>query len=246
LTSVSVIAAGTPLSEKVRATVGIFISLAGLTCGLTILFLGMRAVMDIGGYCAEGGPFEIRQTCPDGVPGLFLGGLWGGIIFCGIYVWQTIKHEVPSFLALVWPALFLSLGWNFWEYGLNPPAPPGEEAGIVWSWIICGVVFFLMGGLPLIAAIPAVIKSFTKDDEEPPGFKSIVTEPLSVLRNIKVRPTTPPTEDRPDPFKRQDPSTSGASDDLVGELERLAALHRSGALGDSEYAAAKRRLLEDG
>ena len=42
-----------------------------------------------------------------------------------------------------WPAIFLSLGWNFCEYGFF------ASEGLVWGWIICGVVFMLMGGLPL-------------------------------------------------------------------------------------------------
>ena len=67
-----------------------------------------------------------------------------------------------------------------------------------------------------------------------------------------------------EPFGRSagEPSTGGSRDrvpsngsetiegtarevdpDLVDELERLAALHESGALTDEEYAAAKRRLL---
>jgi hypothetical protein len=59
----------------------------------------------------------------------------------------------------------------------------------------------------------------------------VVTEPVRTLRNFRVATSksTAPTSD----------------DDLVGELERLARLHRSGDLGDDEYAAAKRRLLED-
>lgn len=36
----------------------------------------------------------------------------------------------------------------------------------------------------------------------------------------------------------------GDGDDLVGELERLAALHAAGALTDAEFTAAKARLLE--
>ena len=36
---------------------------------------------------------------------------------------------------------------------------------------------------------------------------------------------------------------SGGSDDRLAQLERLAALHRAGALTDAEFAAEKRRLL---
>jgi len=237
---VSILAAGTPVTERVRASIGVFISLAGVACCITLVFLGMRAVMDIGGVCAEGGPYVPRQSCPDGVPALMIGGIWGGIIFVGLYVWQTIKWGVPSLLALAWPALFLSLGWNFFEYALDPP---GDE-GLVWSWLICGILFFVMGGIPLVAAFGPMMRNFT-EERPPPGFGSVIGDPVRVLRDLSASvrskggasvasdPFTPP------PAEPADPS------DLVGELERLDALHRSGALGDSEYAAAKRKLLED-
>ena len=39
--------------------------LASAAC-LTVLFLCMRSVMDIGGSCASGGPYEIANPCPAG------------------------------------------------------------------------------------------------------------------------------------------------------------------------------------
>ena len=39
-----------------RRMIGAFVGLVVLTASITLLFLGMRAVMDIGGMCAEGGP----------------------------------------------------------------------------------------------------------------------------------------------------------------------------------------------
>jgi hypothetical protein len=37
----------------------------------------------------------------------------------------------------------------------------------------------------------------------------------------------------------------GGEDNRLARLERLAALHRDGALSDAEFAAEKRRLLSD-
>lgn len=54
-----------------------------------------------------------------------------------------------SVLALAWPATFLSLGWNFLEFAFT--ATKGH--GLVWGWLVCGVVFVLMGGLPLVYVI---------------------------------------------------------------------------------------------
>jgi hypothetical protein len=55
---------------------------------------------------------------------------------------------------LAWPALFLSLGWNFLEYGVDPP---DGSANVVWGWLFCGVLFVLMGGLPLLFGISAAL-----------------------------------------------------------------------------------------
>ena len=143
--------------ERIRAAIGVFVTLAGVSASLTILFLGMRSVMDIGGACASGGPFVPRVECPQGVGILMVGSIWFGIGFAAAYVWQTFRHGAPSLAPLLWPALFLSLGANFLQYGLDPPfALPGVEIG----WLVCAVVFGLMGGLPLLWAIPAVWRSF--------------------------------------------------------------------------------------
>jgi Short C-terminal domain len=197
----------------------VVLSLAGIACALTVVYLAMRAVMDVGGFCASGGPYVIRQQCPQGVPALMIGGIWGGLICAGIYAWQTIRHRIPNFVGLLWPALFLSLGWNFLWYAFNAPG-----AGVVWGWLVCGVVFMLMGGLPLVAMLPATVRAFTRGDEHPPGWPAGM--PLEHMQRAAAR-VQPSAKDAP----------------LVDELERLAQLHREGAIDDAEYEEAKRRLL---
>ena len=89
----------------------------------------MRAVMDVGGFCAEGGPFEIETHCPQGVPGIMVGGLLGGLMLAFVYVGVAVWRRIPSFAMLLWPALFLSLGWNFLEYAFDPPGAGGASCG---------------------------------------------------------------------------------------------------------------------
>ena len=93
----------------IRRTIGVGLSLAGVACALTLVFLSMRAVMDVGGFCAEGGPFQIDQHCPQGVPGILIGSIWGGVILAFVYIFLAVGGGIPSFAALLWPALFLSL-----------------------------------------------------------------------------------------------------------------------------------------
>jgi hypothetical protein len=113
--------------------------------GLVWTFRGMRAVMDVGGSCASGGPYQVAQPCPDGallisvaIP-VLVGATLGGSLLAG---WLS----APTLLLPMWAALFGSLGWNFLEYGLGD--------GIVWGWLVCGVVFELMA-LPALAFLVA-------------------------------------------------------------------------------------------
>src|ERR671910_791604 len=102
----------------------LLVSAAGIAACITLLFLGMRVVMDIGGACAGGGSVPGR-SCPDGIA-------------AGITV-ATI-------------GLFLTLGWNFIEYGIGPP---GDEPGASIGWLFVGAVFAIMGAVPLWIAISA-------------------------------------------------------------------------------------------
>ncbi len=51
------------------------VGVAGLAACLTLVWLSMRAVMNVGGFCAEGGPYVIETPCPDGVPLLLMMGI---------------------------------------------------------------------------------------------------------------------------------------------------------------------------
>jgi len=195
-------------------------ALAGVAASLTVVFLSMRAVMDIGGACADGGPFVPRQPCPDGVSGLLVGGIWIGILLALVYMGMAFRQGVPSLAGLLWPSLFISLGWNFLDYGFDPPM----GSGVAMGWLIPGILFMLMGGIPLWIWLSVIrAKGLT-----PSAAK--IPIPLQPVAGIP---------------QRLSPSTSAprVAADLAAALERLDVLHRSGALDDSEYKAAKRRAI---
>jgi hypothetical protein len=100
----------------------------------TVLFEGVRSVMTVGGSCGSSGTG--LPPCPGTVGGLLPAAIWGGLIFAALYVWQCTKHHVPSFTALLWPALFLSLAYNFFDFAFNGSGGTG-------GWI-------LMGAVPLV------------------------------------------------------------------------------------------------
>ena len=207
----------------VRPTITIGFSLAGVACGLTMVYLSMRAVMDVGGFCAEGGPFEIETHCPQGVPGVMVGSLWGGIILAGVYAWQVFGIACPASSGCCGRRSSLSLGWNFLEFAFDPP---GTQGGVVWGWLICGIMFMLMGGLPLIVMLPATVRALRASGNG---------------RRVGRWGCRSPTCSAwlPGSSRRQRAAAGGHG----GRAERLAKLHERGALTDDEYTAAKRMLL---
>lgn len=224
--------------QTLRAAVSVFLTLGGLSAALTVLFLGMRAVMDIGGACASGGPYVPRVECPDGVPLLMTGGIWGLFLFVGLYLWATSKHGVPTLVGFAWPALFLSLGWNFLQYGVDPPG--GE--GLVWGWLVCAVLFALMGGLPLLLMVKPIVAQFGRRGPGPDQARFVVpTRPR--VRELRSAWDEKGGRFRSRPGQPAEGSGSGAGESMVDALERLGALHSSGRLTDAEFEAAKRRVL---
>ncbi len=216
-----------PMDTKtVRRVVLMFVGLVIVTTGLTVVFLSMRAVMDIGGTCASGGPYVIAQECPDGAAAMLPLGIIGGLLGLWMYALSAAKLPGPRLTLLAWSALFLSLGWNFWEYGLNPP--DGSD-GVVWGWIICGVAFVAMGGFPLLGLFNRDIAGQLFWADAPS------TVPVDPYRD------TPPHSPR-----EHEPPPAHQEDSVPAALERLAQLHRSGALTDEEFRVAKQRVLEDG
>lgn len=207
-----------------KAGTTLIVSLAFASAGITALFLGMRSVMDIGGFCAEGGPYVIEHHCPDGVAGVMVGSIWLGAIAAIIYAVAAARARIPSFVAFFWPALFVSLGWNFLEYSFDPPVGSGP----VWGWLIPGVLFVLMGAVPLWLWIR--MGGFSAG-----GIRSGRTE----VDGPHIGPVVAPF-----PVAEAPPSSESIEGhDLVATLERLDELHRSGSLSDDEFAKAKRRLL---
>jgi hypothetical protein len=156
----------------------------------------------------------------------------------------------PKWALLAWPALFLTLGYNFWDYGLDAPGEQGAVAG----WIVCGVLFGLMGGVPLLALKSRTLRRVTFwSDASGTGAGRIAVRPTAraligaAKPNFPGRPPTTPSAPPPFTPPPHQPAAhqpdGDASTELVGELQRLAAMHRAGELTDEEFAIAKQRLL---
>ena len=131
---------------------------------LTWAFFAMRAVMNVGGSCADGGPYVSAQPCPGGA-GLIAIAIPVMIVTAMVGSAAAISVGAPNLLIPMWGFLFGSLGWNFLESAVTGP-------DIVWGWLVCGVVFELMA-LPAILAILAGVKTAVLPPDRPaPGTGS--------------------------------------------------------------------------
>jgi hypothetical protein len=133
-------------AEKSRKRQLLFqFTIAGVAFAISLLYQAMRPIMRLGGMVASGGPYAIEHPAPSWVWIMPVSILFGmACFFINLF---CSRPEGVNLMPLAWPGLFLSLGWNFLEFAF---APPG--GGLAWGWLVCGVLFVLMGGLPLLLA----------------------------------------------------------------------------------------------
>ena len=247
-----------PHPVSIRVLTGYLAGIVLGTVSVTLLFLGMRAVMDVGGACADGGPYVSAQPCPTGVPLAMFGGMFGLFGSAGLIVWfgSQIGKWAAGLVALGWPALFLALGFNFLDYAFRPP---DDEAVPVWGWLVPGVLFWLIGGAPVAIGFLA----WREARSGRPGNRltrqvatSIASRPV-VFGSGAARPSAR-SEARVEfapgqwgaPRIAAQPGHQGGSPpepapDLVDDLTRLAELHAAGDLTDDEFSAAKLERLTE-
>jgi hypothetical protein len=141
----------------------LLLGLTGFCLGLTLLFLSMRSVLNVGGFCAEGGPYQIAVHCPKGISIITPLSVLGMVI-CGIIAVIPSFKKGPYLIILMWSAIFISLGWNFLDFGFNPPS----DGAMVVGWLVCGVIFIIMALVPLyfLASVEISRKTaaLSKDD----------------------------------------------------------------------------------
>ncbi len=117
---------------------------------ISVLYHAMRPIMRLGGMVASGGPYAIAHPAPSWVWVMPVSIVIGMICFF-INMFTGPGDDGVNLMPLAWPGLFLSLGWNFLEFTFNPPG-----GGLAWGWLVCGVMFVLMGGLPLLLAFKPI------------------------------------------------------------------------------------------
>ena len=160
----------------------------------------------------------------------------------------------PARRSWVWPALC----WNFLDDGwIDPP----HGAGISGGYVFCGVLFFVLGASPLRLGFFALRQSAHR-----PGGRGAAAQAGAHGRGHHALPArhtsgaphlrraTPPAPRPPAPRVevpapiRSDLPVGDVPDavaSLAGRLERLAALHATGALTDEEFRRATSATLPE-
>jgi len=146
------------------AIAAFLVGMAGVAGSITVVFLGMRSVLDVGGQCASGGPYVIAVPCPDGTWTLPLAVFAGiGFVFLAVTGGTRVGGLYASLPGLAWVGLFCSLGFNFLQWGIAPPADPSVDSsggGII--FVLLGLMFEVMGIVPLITTLWAMRPGATK------------------------------------------------------------------------------------
>src|SRR6185295_12547712 len=222
---------GALTGPSTRTVLLYLIGIAGLAFSIALMFIEMRAVLDIGGSCADGGPYVSRQPCPQGTWLMFLaifGGFgWGALAF---WAGQSIGGRYGAVPFLAWPALFCTLGFNFLQYGVAPPGGGGVELG----FLIPGILFELMGGIPLALGL----KWGSSGDAGRDRLRA-----AQLAAGLRAATNARPSFSDVLSGTSDSAPVADAGPDLAGEFERLADLHARGDLTDAEFAAAKAALL---
>jgi hypothetical protein len=116
--------------------------------------------MDLGGFVASGGPYAIAHQAPGWI-WIFWVSIIAGLVFLFLYSIFAKRIGGLKLIVFAWPALFCSLGYNFLAYTFIPAEKGG---GIAYGWLICGILFELMGGIPLIIILKESIRYIGQRD----------------------------------------------------------------------------------
>ena len=123
------------------------VSWAGFAMSFTLLFLSMRAILAVGGYCAEGGPYVIQTHCPGNSGWLTPLSVYFGLasVAIGMYFARGLG---ASLMQWAWQILFIGLSVNFLQVGFGSGGL--EPAGLDPTGLALGLMFLVMGAVPLI------------------------------------------------------------------------------------------------
>jgi hypothetical protein len=118
------------------------LSWALLAFAVTLIFTSARAVLAVGGVCAEGGPYVIAIPCPGNTSLLTTVGVFAFFIGTFLSLFGQRGFGVPAW-GYGWAGLFGFGAAAFFEAAVRE----GE-----WTWHLCGWIFtaLALGAAPLL------------------------------------------------------------------------------------------------
>ena len=118
------------------------LSWALMALGITLIYQSARAVLAVGGSCAEGGPYVIAVPCPGQTTLLTSVGILAYLVATVVSLFGQRGFGVPAW-GYGWAGLFGFGAAAFFEAGIR------ED---VWSWHLCGWIFvaLALGALPML------------------------------------------------------------------------------------------------
>ena len=131
-------------SQKLGRAVLMLFGLANIFMSFIVLNELFRSVIAVGGYCAEGGAYEIAIECPENKLILAPIGILSLMVGLGLYLIFRLRIG-PSWITALWPVAFVGSAWTFLQAGLNPP--PNSES--TWPLFVMAVLFGAAGLIPL-------------------------------------------------------------------------------------------------
>lgn len=124
------------------------ISIACMAAIFVMVPLAMLQLLDVGGFCASGGPYVIRQECPDGVMPV-LGAGFPLLFVFGIAYTVSLPTGWRFLLVWCWPLLFLIIAAAFIVSAFTAP-----DQGFAAVPFIVGIVMAAIGIGPMLIGLP--------------------------------------------------------------------------------------------
>lgn len=126
------------------------ISIGGIAAILVMFPLAMLQLLDVGGFCASGGPYVIRQECPDGVIPVLGAGIPLLFVFGFAYA-IALPAGWRFLLVWGWPILFLIMAAAFIISAFTAP-----DQGFAVAPFITGILMAAIGIGPMLLGLSII------------------------------------------------------------------------------------------